>query len=269
MGLLFAGGLPALAAHPPRQLRRAAAGGGGRCHGCRARGGMQTTIEQQVIEFSLHVAGLVRPLNVRIAKHDRDLGRQLRKSCSAFVLNLSEGFGSTGGHKRERFGKAHGSTKEARDTLRFAIVYGYLDARSPVEALEALDRLGGRILRVVAQLTPSFPARHSKACREAPPPIALPESPPLPHSEPARRHPSPSPPLFPESVAAAIPRVRHPCRLRRRSPSPSPRPTPPPIPESVAAADPRVRPRCRVRRRSPSPSPPPSPPRRGVRARQS
>jgi four helix bundle protein len=106
---------------------------------------MQTTIEQQVIEFSLHVAGLVRPLNVRIAKHDRDLGRQLRKSCSAFVLNLSEGFGSTGGHKRERFGKAHGSTKEARDTLRFAIVYGYLDARSPVEALEALDRLGGRI----------------------------------------------------------------------------------------------------------------------------
>ena len=106
---------------------------------------MQTTIEQQVIDFSLHVASLVKPLNDRIAKHDRDLGRQLRRSCSAIVLNLSEGFGSTGGHKRERFAEARGSTKEARDTLRFAIVYGYLDTTSPIEALDALDRLAARI----------------------------------------------------------------------------------------------------------------------------
>ena len=106
---------------------------------------MQTTIEQQVIDFSLHVAGLVKPLNDRILKHDRQLGQQLRNSCSSFVLNVAEAFGSTGGHKRERFGKAEGSTKEARATLRFAIVYGYLDAASSVEALEGLDRLAARI----------------------------------------------------------------------------------------------------------------------------
>jgi four helix bundle protein len=105
---------------------------------------MQTTIEQQVIEFTLQVAGLVKPLNDRISRQDRNLGQQLRDSCSSFVLNVAEGFGSTGGHRRERFGKAHGSTKEARATLQFAVVYGFLDARSPAEAIAALDRLAGR-----------------------------------------------------------------------------------------------------------------------------
>jgi four helix bundle protein len=105
---------------------------------------MQTTIEQQVIDFTLQVAALVKPLNDRISRHNRKLGGQLAESCSSFVLNVAEGFGSSGGHRRERFGTAHGSTKGALATVRFAVVYGYLDERSTVEAAAALDRLAAR-----------------------------------------------------------------------------------------------------------------------------
>ena len=106
---------------------------------------MQTPLEQQVIDFTLHVAGLVKPLNDRILKHDRRLGQQLLESSSSFVLNTAEGFGNIGGHKRERFNTAYGSTKEAHATIRLAVVRGYVAQGSTRDALEALDRLAARI----------------------------------------------------------------------------------------------------------------------------
>ena len=106
---------------------------------------MQTPLEQQVLDFTLHVAALVKPLNDRIAKRDRRLGHQLLESSSSFVLNVAEGFGTEGGHKRERFSTAYGSTKEAHVTLRLAVVRGYLDRDSTADALMALDRLAARI----------------------------------------------------------------------------------------------------------------------------
>ncbi len=80
---------------------------------------------------------MLRPVIADIEKHDRDLGRQLRRASGSIALNLAEGSGSHGGTRTERYRNALGSARETGACLDVAHALGYV--RSVDDRL--LDRL--------------------------------------------------------------------------------------------------------------------------------
>ena len=70
----------------------------------------------------------LRPVVTQIEEHDRDLARQLRRAASSIALNVSEGSGSRGGTRRERYLNALGSARETGACLHVARALGYIAA---------------------------------------------------------------------------------------------------------------------------------------------
>ena len=111
-----------------------------------------------IVEFALGVVALARPVVEAVQRKDRDLGSwffnhssasQLRRAISSVVLNLAEGFGSSGGNVRLRFQTALGSLREARAAVRVAVAWGYVSDRAVEPLLAAMNRLGGRVFGLV------------------------------------------------------------------------------------------------------------------------
>ena len=91
-------------------------------------------------EVALQMVVAVKPLLDQIARGDRSLAEQLRRSASSVVLNIGEGARSCGRNETVRFHSAAGSASETRVGLALAEAWGLIrpDQRRPVEAL--LDR---------------------------------------------------------------------------------------------------------------------------------
>ena len=100
------------------------------------------------LAVALDLARSVRPLVERIAHHDRDLARQVRRAVSSVVLNVSEGNQRRGGDRRQLFACAHGSAAEIDGALRFAEAFGYLDRPAIEAALELVDRQRALLYRL-------------------------------------------------------------------------------------------------------------------------
>ena len=138
------------AAHLPRQRNAIDVS-----HGCplarkpRQGVGMQNSRSSSVVEHSLQVVALARPLVEAVQRKDRDLASQLRRAISSIALNLSEGFGAGPGNARLRFESALGSLNEAKTALRVAIAWGYFSSQSAQTTLEELNVLGGRVAGLV------------------------------------------------------------------------------------------------------------------------
>jgi len=92
----------------------------------------------RIYDVILEVLRELRPVVAQIETHDKDLGRQLRRAATSVALNCSEGSGSHGGTRRERYRNALGSAQETVACLDAAIALGY------VEGVDAglLGRLG-------------------------------------------------------------------------------------------------------------------------------
>jgi four helix bundle protein len=111
--------------------------------------GMQNSRISSVVEHSLAVVDLSRPLVEAVQRKDRDLASQLRRAISSVCLNLAEGFGCAGGNARLRFQTALGSLNEAQTALRVAIAWGYFSRDAANATLESMGALGGRIVGLV------------------------------------------------------------------------------------------------------------------------
>ena len=111
--------------------------------------GMQNSRSSSVVEHSLLVVELSRPLVEAVQRRDRDLASQLRRAISSISLNLSEGFGVAGGNGRVRFETALGSLNEAKTAIRVAVAWGYFSNDAAAATLESLRSLGGRIFGLV------------------------------------------------------------------------------------------------------------------------
>jgi four helix bundle protein len=82
-----------------------------------------------------------------IETHDRDLGRQLRRASTSVLLNISEGSGSAGGTRRERYRNALGSARETGACLDAAMALGYVESVDPV-LLDRLDKVRATLVKV-------------------------------------------------------------------------------------------------------------------------
>ena len=89
----------------------------------------------------------MRPVVARIEGCDKDLARQLRRAASSVALNISEGSGSSGGTRRERYRNALGSARETTACLEVAVALGYVEALD-AGMLDGLDRITGTLVKV-------------------------------------------------------------------------------------------------------------------------
>ncbi len=84
---------------------------------------------------------------VGVARHDRDLARQIRRAACSVVLNIAEGEHSSDGHRRERFRTARGSAAEVRAGVDAAVAFGLIAPLGEVERAR-LDTLVGTLSKL-------------------------------------------------------------------------------------------------------------------------
>ena len=82
-----------------------------------------------------------------IARHDRDLARQLRRAATSVPLNVAEGAGSGGGNRRLRYETAQGSAREVSACYDAAEALQYLVVDPAVRP--RLDKIIGTLVNVV------------------------------------------------------------------------------------------------------------------------
>ena len=102
-----------------------------------------------VASLSIQVVAALRPLVVRVRRHDRSLADQLVRAASSVALNIAEAEYSDPGNKRARFFTAAGSANETLAALRVAVAWGYF-AEGDADAAEGLLR---RVLTMLWRLT--------------------------------------------------------------------------------------------------------------------
>src|SRR5580698_10020118 len=103
----------------------------------------------RIYAIAIEVIESLRPVLVRIEAHDRDLARQLRRAAASVALNISEGSGSRGGTRRERYHNALGSARETGACLDVAAALGYVEG---IDAglLDRLDRVRATLVQNIA-----------------------------------------------------------------------------------------------------------------------
>lgn len=90
----------------------------------------------------------LRPVLGRIERHDRDLGRQLRRAGSSIALGVAEGMYSRGKNRAARYHTALGSARETMACLEVAVALGYLDQADP-DVMDRLSRIVATLVRLV------------------------------------------------------------------------------------------------------------------------
>jgi four helix bundle protein len=90
----------------------------------------------------------VRPYADRIARFDRDLARQLRKSSTAVPLNVAEGSGLRAGRRRQSYDYALGEARETLANLETAEAIGYLPGIED-GVRQRLDHIIGTLVNLV------------------------------------------------------------------------------------------------------------------------
>ena len=100
------------------------------------------------LEVILEIIRLLRPLVAEIARHDRDLARQIRRAANGMLLNASEARQRTGGDRLHLYRTGRGSASEVTDALRAAVAWGCLAEARTVEVEAKLDRARAMLWRL-------------------------------------------------------------------------------------------------------------------------
>jgi len=102
----------------------------------------------RIYEVVLLLVGDVARIAEEIEKRDTALGRQVREAVQSVALNIAEGMGNVGGHKRQRYQTALGSAREVKACIDVAKAMRYIGAVEPV-TLDRLDHVTATAVRLV------------------------------------------------------------------------------------------------------------------------
>ena len=90
---------------------------------------------------------LVRPIVDTVGRRDRKLADQLRRSAQSVAGNIAEGCHRRGGHRRERFETAYGSSSETKTWLEMTTIWGYLERERACAAWDLADKICASLYR--------------------------------------------------------------------------------------------------------------------------
>jgi four helix bundle protein len=93
---------------------------------------------------------VLRPTVETIARHDSDLGRQLRRALTSIPLNIAEGAKLNDGNGRARFLTAMGSTNEVAAILETSEALGYVDSVG-ANVIDDLDRIARSLTKLASK----------------------------------------------------------------------------------------------------------------------
>jgi four helix bundle protein len=96
----------------------------------------------------LEVLRDLKPVVGAVELHDKDLARQLKRAATSIALNCSEGSGSHGGTRKERYRNALGSARETGACLDAALALGYLESVD-ASLLDKLDHVRAVLVKNV------------------------------------------------------------------------------------------------------------------------
>jgi four helix bundle protein len=102
----------------------------------------------ECLEVAHEALGEIGGLLRRIAQHDRDMARQIKRAGTSIVSNIDEGRGNAGGRRVEHYRYAAGSANEVTSQLRVAADWGYVEPAQIAPALALLDRVRAMLWRL-------------------------------------------------------------------------------------------------------------------------
>ena len=102
----------------------------------------------RIYEVVLLLVADVARIADEIEKRDPALAKQVREAIQSVALNLAEGMGNIGGHKRQRYQTALGSAREVKTGIDVAQAMRYIGAVDPV-TLDRLDHVTATLVRLV------------------------------------------------------------------------------------------------------------------------
>ena len=100
-------------------------------------------IYQVALDVARDAAAAARVIGLQ----DADLARQLRRAAASVPLNLAEGAGVLGGHRRQRYMTALGSARETMACFDVAVAMDYL-APLGFESRDRLDKVIATLVKV-------------------------------------------------------------------------------------------------------------------------
>ena len=103
----------------------------------------------RVYDDCLELLRACAPVWKAVARHDRDLARQLRRSSNSVRANVAEGMYRDDGHQRVRFETAIGSARETRHHLEAAEVLEYVTVDDIARAHDLADKVAATLYKCV------------------------------------------------------------------------------------------------------------------------
>ena len=101
------------------------------------------------LDMSFQVLEQLIPIETKIRRHNRSLGKQLADASESISLNLGEGRDRKGGDQRRHYEMAAGSAGEVTAALRIALLKRYI-TRDEHAAIDApLDRVRAMLYKLV------------------------------------------------------------------------------------------------------------------------
>jgi four helix bundle protein len=102
-------------------------------------------------DCTLSLLRTLAPLVAKLATHDPDLTKQLRRAATSILLNISEGNRRRGKDRRHLFTISLGSADEVGAALDAASALGYIDAAAIAPALALVDRIRAMTYRLATK----------------------------------------------------------------------------------------------------------------------
>lgn len=98
-------------------------------------------MQLRILDDIVETVGTIHRLCRVVARHDPDLGRQMKRAVNSVGLNAGEGLSARGGNRTVRIESAMASGREVILGLRIAGAAGYLDPARVAREVDMLDRI--------------------------------------------------------------------------------------------------------------------------------